>query len=101
MNNNTKSANIMTWNRFNKLFKPKKVYETNKPFPPMIVSPTLRNIGFKEMSILDIDEKYNYNAPKPLDMVKDNIDIFKYTYIIYYLWKYRDGSGKGLSIFYK
>jgi len=103
MNNNTKAANIMTWSKFKKLFNPPIYYTTDDVFGTKSkVEPTLLKFGFKKSSkcLLDIDEEYNYNPPKPLNIVKDKIDIFKYTYIVYYVWTWRDKHGKGIDIFY-
>lgn len=102
MNNNTKSANIMTWSKFKKLFNPPIYYTTDSVFgTKSTVVPTMTAFGFKRKGLLDINEEYNYNPPKPLDIVKDQIDVFKYTYIVYYVWTFRDKSGQGIDIFYK
>lgn len=102
MNNNTKLANIMTWSKFKKLFNPPIYSTTDSIFgTKSTVIPTMQMLGFYRTSILDIDEEYNYNTPKPLDIVKDKIDVFKYTYVVYYVWKWRDKHGTGIYIFYK
>lgn len=101
MNNNTKSANIMTWSKYKNMFNPQIYYTTDSCFgTKSTVNPTMIKAGFNVRSILDIDEQYNYNTPKPLDIVKDQIDVFKYTYVVYYVWKHRDLHGSGIDIFY-
>lgn len=98
MNNGTKQANIMTWSKFKKLFEPKLYSTTNFLGGKQIVQPTLTKMGFLEKFVWDISI---FETKKPLELVKENINVFKYTYIIYYPFKYRDGSGKGIQIYYK
>lgn len=101
MNNNTKSANIMTWSKYKKMFKPQIYYSIDSCFgTKSTVSPTMIKAGFHVRYILDIDEQYNYKPPKPLDIVKDQIDVFKCTYVVYYVWVHRDKHGKGIDIFF-
>lgn len=97
MNNNTKAANIMTWAKFKKKFNP-TIYSTHDSIfgTKSIISPTMKNFGLNEEIIYDIED-----GVKPLIIVKEHMDVFKYSYIVYHKWKYRDGSGFGISIYYK
>lgn len=97
MNNGTKSANIMTWAKFKKMFNPELVKCADSIFGNaiQIVQPTMIKMGFTENILYDAEEDIS-----PLQQVKAAIDVFKYTYIVYYKWKYRDGSGIGISIYY-
>lgn len=103
MNNNTKSANIMTWTKFKKLFNPQIFYRLDGLGGKLTVDPTMtsHNLKFNHIQIMDIDEHYDYDRTiKPLDIVKDQLDIFKYTYIVYYTWRHRDFHGKAIDIYY-
>lgn len=101
MNNDTKPANVMTWQTFKNKFKPTAYCRYDSVWGKMTVEPTMVMNGFKHMNIQDIGEIYGNNIPKPLDIVKDNIDVYKYSYVIYYVWKHRDFHGTAIDIFYK
>lgn len=101
MNNDTKPANIMTWATFKNKFNPTAYYREDSVFGKVTVEPTMMGNGFKRMNIQDIDELYNYKPPKPLEIVKDQIDVYKYSYVVYYVWKHRDFHGTSIDIFYK
>ena len=103
MNNDTKSANIMTWSKFKKLFNPQRHSVQDSVFGKQYVHPTMTSPGlkFNHIQVTDIDEHYGYgNKLKPLDIVKDKLDVFKYNYIVYYTWRHRDFHGKGIDIYY-
>lgn len=95
MNNNTKKANVMTWAKFKNKFNPVIYSTTDLIGGKQIVQPTMRNVGFKEDTIYDIDEN-----KKPLQVLSEKYDFMKYTWIVYYKWKYRDGSGFAISVYY-
>jgi len=92
----------MTWAKFKKLFNPQLYSVSDSVFGKMIVGPTMTgpNLKFKSMQVFDIFDDYGNNPPKPLEIVKDQIDVFKYTYVVYYCWKHRSGTGKGIDIYY-
>jgi len=102
MNNNSKSANIMTWAKFKKLFNPQRYSITDSVFGKSYVHPTMtsHNLKFNRIQVMDVDDYYNYKPIKPLEIVKDQLDVFKYTYIVYYVWRHRDFHGKGIDIYY-
>lgn len=58
------------------------------------------NQGFRhtQLSCLSI---YYTDDIKPIDLVKENLDILKYSYVVYHCWTHRDGHGKAIDIFYK
>ncbi len=96
MNNGTKSANIMTWNTYRKKFNPTlKSVSDSSLGTKSVIEPTMRSVGFTVETLYDVSEDI-----KPIDIVKDNIDIYSKTYIVYHPFKYRDGSGKGIFLFY-
>lgn len=92
----------MTWAKFKKMFNPQLYSVSDSVFGKTIVHPTMtsHNLKFKHTQILDIDEHYDYKPPKPLEIVKDLLDVFKYTYVVYYVWKHRDGHGTGIDVYY-
>ena len=97
MNNGTKQAYIMTWSNYKKKFKPTIIGASDSTFGTIsTIKPTMRNIGFNSKTLWDVDE-----SKKPIEIVKENIDIFINTYIIYYKFRYRDGSGIGIDVFFK
>lgn len=101
MNNGTKSANIMSYRRYRKLFNPTPFSTTDSIFgTKSTIVPTMHRAGFKRMTIFDIDDEYDYKLIKPIEIVKDKIDVFKFTYIVYHVWKWRDLHGRGIDIFY-
>lgn len=92
----------MTWSTYKKKFEPTIYSRTDSTFgTKSIVDPTMQKAGFNHVQIMDIDEHYEYKAIVPIDIVKDQIDIYKYTYIIYYVWKHRDFHGRGIDIYYR
>jgi len=92
----------MTWAKFKRLFNPQLFSTTDSLGGKMIVHPTMtsHNLKFKHLQIIDIDEHYDYKPIKPLQIVKDQLEVLKYTYIVYYVWKHRDFHGKGIDIYY-
>ena len=92
----------MTWQTFKKKFNPKMYGRADSVFGTIsTIDSTMQDQGFKSMTILDIDEEYNYKPPKPIDIVKDKVDVYKYSYVVYYVWRHRDFTGKGLDIYYR
>ena len=102
MNNGTKSANIMTWRKFKKLFNPEMYSVSDSVFGKSFIHPTMTGpkLKLKHKQIIDVDDCYDSNL-KPLDIVKDMLDFFKYDYVVYHVWKHRDLHGRGIDIYYK
>lgn len=95
----------MTWKTFKKKFNPQVFSVADSKFgTKSIVNSTMtsENLRFHSKQILDIDEHYNYkNVPKPLDIVKEMLDVYKYTYVVYYVWRHRDCHGRGIDVYYR
>ncbi len=97
MNNDTRSANIMTWQTFKKKFRPDLHFSWDI-LGRQTIQPSMLRVGFTEQIIFDISI---FDERKPLEIVKEEIDVLKYSWVIYYHSKHRDKHARMIQIYYK
>lgn len=89
---------LMTWATFKKKYSPKEFGVADNTFGTISkIEPTMRNAGFEKQTFWNVDENV-----KPQYFVRGRYSDPKvYPMVVYHRWKYRDGSGYAITVFYK